>query len=56
MTALGLILLALRMDDYGFIKTDDNYMTTSNNIFAIGDVIGPPLLAHKASEEGVAAV
>jgi len=31
-------------------------MTTKNNIYAIGDVTGPPLLAHKASEEGVAAV
>ena len=54
--SLGLDTVGVEMDEYGFIKTDDSYMTTANNIFAIGDVIGPPLLAHKASEEGVAAV
>ena len=54
--SLGLDTVGVEQDEFGFIKTDDNYMTTSNNIFAIGDVIGPPLLAHKASEEGVAAV
>ncbi len=31
-------------------------MTTCKNVYAIGDVIGPPLLAHKASDEGVVAV
>ncbi len=31
-------------------------MTTCSNVYAIGDIIGPPLLAHKASEEGVVAV
>ena len=40
----------------GFIKVDDSFRTTSKTIYAIGDVIRPPLLAHKASAEGVAAV
>jgi len=53
---IGLSDARVELDERGFIKTDDSYMTTSSNIYAIGDVIGPPLLAHKASEEGVAAV
>ncbi len=40
----------------GFLKVDERYQTSVEGIFAIGDVIGPPLLAHKASEEGVVAV
>jgi dihydrolipoamide dehydrogenase len=40
----------------GFIKVDDSFRTTAKTIYAIGDVIRPPLLAHKASAEGVAAV
>ncbi len=40
----------------GFIHTGDDYRTSAAGIWAIGDVIGPPLLAHKASEEGIAAV
>jgi dihydrolipoamide dehydrogenase len=36
-----------------FIKTDKNYKTNIDGIYAIGDVIGPPLLAHKASAEGI---
>ncbi|MGI9553870.1 MAG: dihydrolipoyl dehydrogenase [Thermodesulfobacteriota bacterium] len=54
--SLGLDQVGVELDEYGFIKTDKDFMTTKNNIYAIGDVIGPPLLAHKASEEGVAAV
>ncbi|HYA34904.1 MAG TPA: FAD-dependent oxidoreductase, partial [Candidatus Binataceae bacterium] len=42
--------------DRGFIKVDDSFRTTCESIYAIGDVIRPPLLAHKASAEGVAAV
>ncbi len=53
---IGLGLLNIELDDYGFIKTNDDYETTCSNVYAIGDVIGPPLLAHKASEEGVVAV
>ncbi len=40
----------------GFIKIDQNYKTTVDGIYAIGDVSGPPLLAHVASHEGILAV
>ncbi len=40
----------------GFIKVDKRYQTSAENIFAIGDVIGEPMLAHKAEEEGVVCV
>ena len=40
----------------GFIKVNPFYETTIPGIYAIGDVIGPPLLAHAASHEGVVAV
>ena len=53
---IGLSDLRVELDERGFIKTDEDYMTTCSNVFAIGDIIGPPLLAHKASEEGVTAV
>jgi dihydrolipoamide dehydrogenase len=39
----------------GFIKVNDFFQTTVPNIYAIGDVSGPPLLAHAASHEGVIA-
>ena len=38
----------------GQIETDSNWRTTTNNIFAIGDVTQGPMLAHKAEEEGIA--
>lgn len=41
--------------DRGFIVVNDMYETTTPNIYAIGDVAGPPLLAHAASHEGVIA-
>jgi dihydrolipoamide dehydrogenase len=41
----------------GFIKVDlKTYKTSAANVYAIGDVIGPPMLAHKAMGEGVACV
>jgi dihydrolipoamide dehydrogenase len=52
----GLKELNIELNEQGFIKTDGSYMTTCSNVYAIGDIIGPPLLAHKASEEGVVAV
>jgi len=42
--------------DRGFIKTDGTYRTNLPNIWAIGDVIGAPMLAHAASHEGIVAV
>ncbi|MGZ7254040.1 FAD-dependent oxidoreductase, partial [Streptococcus pyogenes] len=40
----------------GRITVDENYQTNVAGIYAIGDVIAGPMLAHKASEEGVACV
>jgi dihydrolipoamide dehydrogenase len=42
--------------DRGFIQTDRSYRTSAAGIYAIGDVAGPPWLAHKASAEGICAV
>jgi dihydrolipoamide dehydrogenase len=42
--------------DQGFIKVDDKLQTTAKNVYAIGDCAKPPLLAHKASHEGIAVV
>jgi dihydrolipoamide dehydrogenase len=41
--------------DKGFIKVNSNYQTNVPGVYAIGDVSGPPLLAHAASHEGVLA-
>lgn len=41
--------------DRGFIAVNEMYQTNVSNIYAIGDVAGPPLLAHAASHEGVVA-
>jgi len=53
---LGLEKAGVEIGEGGFIKVDECFRTTRPNIFAIGDVARPPLLAHKASAEGVAAV
>jgi dihydrolipoamide dehydrogenase len=53
---LGLEKIGVELDRGGFIKVDESFRTTCPSVFAIGDVIRPPLLAHKASAEGVAAV
>ncbi len=50
---LGLENINVRLDDKGRIETDSNLKTNENNIYAIGDVIAGPMLAHKAEEEGV---
>ena len=42
--------------DRGYIKVDDSFQTNIENIYAIGDIIGPPWLAHVASAEGINAV
>ena len=53
---LGLEDLKLDTDKYGFINVNDKFETSVPNIYAIGDVIKGPMLAHKAEEDGVAAV
>jgi dihydrolipoamide dehydrogenase len=51
---LGLEEVGVEVNDKGFIKVDAHFRTSVEGIYAIGDVIGGPMLAHKASEEGVA--
>lgn len=50
---LGLDKIGVSLDDRGRIPTDNNLMTSCANVYAIGDVIAGPMLAHKAEEEGV---
>lgn len=45
--------LGLEIDKKGYIVIDDSYRTSIKNIFAIGDITGPPLLAHKATKQGI---
>jgi dihydrolipoamide dehydrogenase len=49
---IGLEQLGVRIDGRGFIWTDERCRTSVPNLYAIGDVSGPPMLAHKASKEG----
>ncbi|MGM0676100.1 dihydrolipoyl dehydrogenase [Ectothiorhodospira marina] len=42
----------LEVDEHGFIKVDKQMRTNVSHIFAIGDVVGGPMLAHKATHEG----
>ena len=51
---LGLEGLGVEMSDRGQIKTDDRYATNVKGIYAIGDAIAGPMLAHKAEDEGMA--
>ena len=44
----------VELDEKERIKTDKNFKTNQDNIFAIGDVINGPMLAHKAEDEGIA--
>lgn len=53
---LGLEKVGVAKDERGRIKVDGHFATSVQGIFAIGDVIAGPMLAHKAEEEGVAAV
>lgn len=53
---LGLEELGIETDRRGFIRVNDDYQTNVANIYAIGDCIGGAMLAHKASEEGIACV
>ena len=46
--------LGIQLNEKGFIKTDKNYRTDVEGVWAIGDVIEGPMLAHKAEEEGIA--
>jgi dihydrolipoamide dehydrogenase len=52
----GLETTGVKVDAKGFIETDPQRRTATKNIFAIGDVAGEPMLAHKASHEARVAV
>ena len=49
---LGLNEIGVNVDERGIINVDKQFRTTVESIYAIGDVIGDPMLAHKASHEG----
>lgn len=49
---LGLEKAGVQLTERGFIKVNDRFETSASGIFAIGDVIGAPMLAHKGSREG----
>ena len=51
---LNLTKVGVKRDNNGRIEVNDKLQTTINNIYAIGDVIKGPMLAHKAEEEGIA--
>jgi dihydrolipoamide dehydrogenase len=53
---LGLDTLGVALDPEGHIRVDERFETSVPGIHAIGDVIGGPMLAHKAEEEGIACV
>ncbi len=53
---LGLEEVGIQTDKRGFIQVNEHYETSTPGVFAIGDVIGGAMLAHKAEEEGIACV
>lgn len=55
-TGLGLENIGLKTDPQGRIEIDAHYQTSVKGIYAVGDIVAGPMLAHKAEEEGIAAV
>ncbi|MEO7464988.1 MAG: dihydrolipoyl dehydrogenase, partial [Nitrosospira sp.] len=53
-TGLGAENVGLKMDHRGYIEVDNSCRTNLPDVYAVGDVVRGPMLAHKASEEGVA--
>ncbi|HJU76058.1 MAG TPA: dihydrolipoyl dehydrogenase [Gemmatimonadaceae bacterium] len=50
---LGLKEAGVQLTDRGFVKINEKFETSAKGVYAIGDVAGPPMLAHKGSREGV---
>ncbi len=50
---LGLDKVGVKVSDRGFVEVDEDFQTNVEGIYAIGDVIGGAMLAHKAEDEGV---
>lgn len=55
-TDIGLESVGIETDRRGFIAVDENFQTAVAGIYAVGDLIGGAMLAHKASEEGIVCV
>jgi dihydrolipoamide dehydrogenase len=53
-SGLGLDSIGVKVDKRGFVEVDERNRTGVPNVYAIGDVVRGPMLAHKSSEEGVA--
>ncbi|MBY0470943.1 dihydrolipoyl dehydrogenase [bacterium] len=52
---LGLDTVGIQPDAKGRVKVDQHFQTSASGIYAIGDIIAGPMLAHKAEDEGIAA-
>jgi dihydrolipoamide dehydrogenase len=50
----GLEAAGVEMDDHGRVAIDDHFRTSADGIYAIGDLVRGPMLAHKAEDEGIA--
>jgi dihydrolipoamide dehydrogenase len=50
---IGLDAAGVKLSDQGFVQVDQRLKTTADGVYAIGDIAGPPMLAHKGSREGV---
>ena len=50
---IGLKEAGVQLTDRGFVKIDERMETSAKGIYAIGDVAGPPMLAHKSEHEGI---
>jgi dihydrolipoamide dehydrogenase len=50
--AIGAERAGVRVNELGFVEVDKQMRTNVPHLFAIGDIVGPPLLAHKATHEG----
>jgi len=50
---IGLKELGVKLTDRGFVQIDKRMATSVANVYAIGDVAGPPMLAHKGEREGI---
>lgn len=55
-SALNLEAAGVERTDRGFVKVNEFFATTAETVFAIGDLVGPPMLAHAASAQGIACV
>ncbi len=49
---IGLEAAGVKLDAKGYVQVDDQLRSSNPAVFAIGDIVGPPFLAHKASKEG----